>query len=299
MEAPEFPDVTTDVSATLKKISDEIQKLGDGLSMPTPSTSGQFSLENLLKALAETVQKVAETVAAVIKIVEDIAAACGNALTDAIKVGLWFINTALYSLYRNFRLVLVLNAYATPYNDEILSSIILREDLGGNLEAKEFWSISKNAANNATNYPLEEDPNARKRWASPKFIPFKIPGTKQELPGVFVAPYACNDTPDAFFDKPSVSQKPDEMFSDTAPQRQTPTKDGFTCTKRNFGNAIDNCVNLIKKYHDGKLILPDFDLDGDRGYAWPNWDTDMVLDPYDSANSVSDGQVTVRCTYPS
>ena len=44
-----------------------------------------------------------------------------------------------------------------------------------------------------------------------------------------------------------------------------------------FGDAVSNAVQLIA---DGGLKLPDYNLDGDRGYGWLAWDAVAGSNPF-------------------
>jgi hypothetical protein len=40
---------------------------------------------------------------------------------------------------------------------------------------------------------------------------------------------------------------------------------------------MDNCKFAILHWLDPAFELPDYNLDGDRGYAWPCWDVEEMV----------------------
>jgi len=94
-------------------------------------------------------------------------------------------------------------------------------------------------------------------------------------------------TPDVFLD-PGLG--PNNMFLASGPQQAivpVPDPPSIAIVPKNFGGAVANSVKGIElaeggfqpELEDGVLkdtLFPDYNLDGDRSYAWPCWD---VTDP--------------------
>lgn len=115
----------------------------------------------------------------------------------------------------------------------------------------------------------------RLKFASP-YVPFTVPSAPAEQPSLdFVAPYmptAAGGTvpPDAFIDAPL---GPDDMF-DPATGPQAELANGIQSVAKDFGGAIANSKRAIDAGAGGTAVYPDYNLDGDRGYAWPCWDVE-------------------------
>ena len=109
-----------------------------------------------------------------------------------------------------------------------------------------------------------------------------MPSTPPELPSLnFAAPYAPTGPPgstvppDAFIDAPL---GPDDMFAPTGPQATVfdgaGTPVGIRTDPKDFGGAIANSKRAINDAVAGRPTYPDYNLDGDRAYAWPCWDVE-------------------------
>jgi hypothetical protein len=192
-------------------------------------------------------------------------------VSDGIKYVLYLLNSALFALYRTLRDVLVLQAYSVPYTEQL-------NQLFGTLAASTLWRSAGNGA--AGSYPHEELPIQREFFNS-HFNPAVFPSAKAELPAVgFVAPYGpppgarIPASPDAFLEAP---RGPADMFQPNAPRvaAQIGNIPSFVDTFISFGGAIANSkhgIDLAVASFPGGTMLPDYNLDGDRGYAWPTWD---------------------------
>lgn len=277
VKAPVFPDIEEDVTDVIEKIMKNVREdIGGIPPVPVPNTTGSFSVEDLIDALCDIAQWVAEAAKGIAKAVADIVEGLVEAgetmLSYPAKIGLWLFQSALYALYRYFRSILMMNAYVLPYPDEI--DVRIR-----NVKTRELWvsSVSKEFAGS---YPAQEDPRAKEPWSN--YRPYIRPDmSKMELPGgLFISPYAKGSEarPEAFLEAPI---GPDNMFDKAAPQIQT-TSGGdktFTNMSKNFGGAIANSAKAIRVHANGAgLVLPNYDMDGDRGYAWPGW-IDVNSDP--------------------
>jgi hypothetical protein len=99
------------------------------------------------------------------------------------------------------------------------------------------------------------------------------------LTAPYVPPPGSTLTPDAFLD-PGLG--PDDMFRLSGLQqpvrigiRGGPGTPSIAIAPKNFGGAIANSIRGITLAEGGfpaDTTLPDYNLDGDRSYAWPCWD---------------------------
>lgn len=292
---PAAPDITTDISSTVEQLGKDIQDNLNNLPTPPPiSTSGNVSLESLLDAVASAAEYAAEVAEAVeqavMDFVKDAINLGGTAVTDAIKYALYLLNKALFTLYRQLRDVMVLAANAMPFTDEL-------EVNKGGLNTNSLWRSIGNLGPDM--YPREElvitlangqmiaperefvHPRLAPYPAYAPFIPPTALGAGVEMPAAdLTAPYtptsgATLTIPDDFIDAP----RGDNMFAQSGAQPTAGSTDPrargtFAALPRNFGGAMDNCTFAILNWMDLAFELPDYNLDGDRGYAWPCWDVE-------------------------
>jgi hypothetical protein len=64
------------------------------------------------------------------------------------------------------------------------------------------------------------------------------------------------------------------MFNAQGPE-PSDDRGSFKALRRDFGGAVANsaqAIELAVAGFPGGTSLPDYNLDGDRGYAWPCWD---------------------------
>ena len=285
---PQPPDILGDISAAAQKLIDDLQNnLNSFPPVPNINTSGGFSWDSLWDAIKKIAEWLGETAAAIAKTVfdaiKDAIKLLGTAVADIIKYALYLLNKALFAIYNSFRDVLVYAGYAIPYTKG------LAVDMGGGHNSEMLWK----SPGNIVQYPVEEISKERKMsftTYAPFIPPSEQPESQNPAGGLFfehpnlsiTAPYvpAGNGllTPDVFLDP---AAGPDDMFLSTGPQQKvtgnfthviTPT---ITITPKNFGGAVANSIKGItlaeKGFPDGHM-LPNYNLDGDRSYAWPCWD---------------------------
>lgn len=270
IKAPVFPDIVGDITSVIEQTMQNVANdIGGIPPFPVPNTSGSFSLEDLIKAVAAIVQWTAEVVEGVAKALVDIVQGIGNtievAVTDGIKIVLWLLNSALFAMYRYFRDILVLNAYSSPFTDELIAQI-------GPVNATDLWISKGNLPDDS--YPAEENPKARQTLGN-SYRPYDAPAivNVMEMPPVLLtAPYGSGSRPEAFLEAPAPVGT-GSMFRDDALQTAVEEAETFTDTSKEFGGAIQNSANAIRDFEEkgSDIILPNFDMDGDRGYAWPGW----------------------------
>lgn len=217
---------------------------------------------------------------AVFDFLKDLAMLGAVVVADEIKYGLYLVESGLFAFYRAFRLVLVLNAYAAPFTDEIALELI-----PGLFNTSDLWRSQGNPP--PGQYPIEEvaaETSAFTPLPWKRYFPFQPPasqnGAQVEQPAVeWVAPYRPGSDggtwPDDFIEGDA---GPQNMFRPHAPQQPQPgAPNTFSDNHLNFGAALANClraINLAEAGFSADAMLPNYNLDGDRGYAWPCWDVE-------------------------
>jgi hypothetical protein len=284
IQEPQAPNITGDISAAVQQLFNDIASdLGSVPPFPVPSTDGSFSWDSLwdaIKNIADWFGQAAEAVGkAIFDFIKDSINLVGTTLSEPIKFALFLLNKFLFSIYRQFRDVLMLAAYSVPFTDQLSINI------GGPFNTSALWRSMGDPTFGL--YPSEEI-DAERQFVLSTYAPFRPPRTitkNVERPPIgLAAPYKPKNIdlgsvrfvlptlPDDFIDAPL---GPDDMFQENGPE---PVLDGGPNTPpRNFGGAIANSIRGIQlamsNFPRGSM-LPDYNLDGDRGYAWPTWDPD-------------------------
>jgi hypothetical protein len=287
---PMPPDILGDISAAVDKLITDLQNdLNSFPPFPNINTSGSFSWDSLWDAIKKIAKWIGDTAAAVAKTVfdaiKDAINIAGTAVSDLIKYALYLLNKALFAIYNAFRDVLVYAGYAIPFIKG------LDVDMGGGHRSELLWK----SQGNIREYPVEEIEKERAKIFT-SYAPFVPPSEQADsqnpLGGIFfehpnliiTAPYTMVGgkllTPDVFLDPPA---GPDDMFLKTGPQEASqPNKEAkptIDIKPKNFGGAVANSIKGIKLAEAGfpdDHLLPNYNLDGDRSYAWPCWD---ITDP--------------------
>jgi hypothetical protein len=279
---PEFPDIVADVWKAMKKVLDDLR---NDLSAITPpptisiNPSNNFSFEDLWKSILDWVKWAAETAVkvgrAAFDFVKNAIAVGGTILVDSVKIGLYFVKKALFDIYKAFRHFLVRAGYAMPFTDELV------HDLGWGINGKSVWITQEGFG-----FPLEELPELERErlhshyppWVHPAFLPEMSPPNSvlHEDPETWVSPYPGQMKPDVFI---SSALGLREMLSTDGPLDfgELPIPGTVFNPPSDFGGAIGNCEVAFQTVSEaqskGSLpLFPDYNLDGDRGYAWPCWD---------------------------
>jgi hypothetical protein len=269
VKPPRALDIPGLLKSDIEQLINAIAQSLSSLPSPTPPSAGGagLSLDALwedIKAAVSYAAAVAEAIVdTVASFVKDALRTANDLLTAPVKFALSLLDAALYSLYRSFRDTLVLAAYAVPFTEELNMSI-------GSLSASTLWNSPGNPP--ANTYPAEEEHEEQKPVAS-SYAPFVRPTREPELPVIqFVAPYTSGP-PDQFIDG-SGREPFAEMFSAEGPRKEEPGG-GFVDGPLDLGPAMLNCIKALGTFRAGgatALTLPDYNLDGDRGYAWPCWE---------------------------
>lgn len=311
VKEPEFPDILADVWNKVQDLVDHvIQNLGNVPPLPSPGISlgGGFSLDDIWNAIKDYTKWAIDAAIALGKaafdFIRDAIAVGGALLLDCIRAGLYLIRKALFDLYKHFRFVLVRFGYAVPFTDEIY------DEVAGGVQGSSLWTTPN--SDGLAPFPVEELPTLERKKVSSSYAPWVFPTYLTEMrephralyerPLTWVGPYGGHEPPDAFIDRPLGLRV---MLSAAGPmQINDVVKPGERFQiPDDFGGAIANCEVAFRKVRDAiasgaipEEILPDYNLDGDRGYAWPCWNLSEA--PGESANpellSPIDGQeVTV------
>ncbi len=299
IKEPQFPNIASDISQALQRfLNDLLNNLQNLLRPPSiPSLDGSFSWDALWDAIVNAVEYVANFLLAlaqtIFTAIKDLIRAGVTAVNDVIRMLFYFLNVGLFSLYRHLRLTLVLNACTVPMTEDLDVSFG-----GPPFETSRLWQSVGNLP--PGQYPVEQIPSEEDYILS-GYRPFRPPNSDTNLveqpPAPLTAPFGPppgqefgSAFPDAFTDGPL---GPDDMFQPGSPEPAA-TVDGlasFDSQPRNFGSVMANCAEAIRRAEGGSppLFLPDYNLDGDRGWAWPTWDVNpMPTDPNPQAGNVPD-----------
>jgi Zinc dependent phospholipase C len=283
VKEPEFPDIGEDVWNAIKQMLD---KVGQDLSSITPppgigDSGGSFSFSSLWKSLKHWVEWACDTatklVDAAFDLLKGILNAAGTLIVDLVKAALYLIKKGLYELYKAFRFFLVRTAYAMPFTSE------LNDTIAGSVMAASLWNTprTRQAA-----YPIEEVPHPERDKFLSSYAPWMFPtampevqalgANVAELPLTWPGPYAVAASAEAFTDRPPGKRK---LLDPSGPIDLKNPPNPVEGTS-DFGGAMVNCREAFQKVatmiEKGQPLpptfFPDYNLDGDRGYAWPCWD---------------------------
>ena len=297
---PDTPDVGAVVDQWLQKVTDDL-----GMIPPPPSPAGGGSpsldaLWNSIKGELSWLGKVAE---ATLKALDDFFKGLfetGKAIVADIALpGLYVLDSVLYSAYHTLRMAVVMSGYAGPFTEDLTA-------VWEGLDLTTLWNSG--SAQISPLYPLEPVVSQRDiiidrtRQFSP-YRPYFKPSTMApvnvEAPAtLFPAQVLAWTMPEDMLDSPVAAV--DDMFSKDgpAPMPVVPPAvlkpDGsvltnletFDGSQRYFGSILANCERaltfavpyLLGTPYPKGVMLPDYNLDADRGYAWPCWDVDWAYD---------------------
>lgn len=303
IQAPQAPTIGIGESAAevwhivkrlLKDILDEVLDITSRLGTIAVNIA-EGDLVGAIGAAAELV--VGAIAKASLKAFEQLASLVGDVLevvTYPVRFALYIINTCLFALYRSIRDCLVVNAYAIPFTEELFAS----------RGQKDFTTLWQSPGGRIQEYPIEELTETRgsslhapqRDMTASSYSPIVGPGfasnRKVEKPRISDSfpsafPYADGALPNAFID---AGRGHDDMFHEDGPVGPLDMPPSDPRWERNFGGAVQNCRRAIQIVtHDFDKLdplnlpidfaFPDYNLDGDRGYAWPCWDTNPSVAP--------------------
>ena len=298
MRKPIIPDITGDLGAILDQMWKNITRDLSSVPPPpppSPASSGSFSLEALWDAVKAELSWLGQVADAALHALGDLIGgliqAGVTAAADTIKAGLYLINLILYKIYHSLRMTLVLSGYSGPFTEDLTAT-------WGPLDLSTLWNTSSQQSN--LRYPIEpvlsqRDPTANQTHPfspyRPYFKPSDMAPVNVETPATsFPAQVLAWTTPEDMLDSPVAGT--DDMFSAAgpAPAATFPlpntiiSLETFDGSQRYFGSIMANCEAALKfavPYLSGTpypkgVVLPDYNLDSDRGYAWPCWDVDWT-----------------------
>ena len=297
---PPMPPMTHDPGAVLDQMWKDITS---DLSMvpPPPSVAGgggSFSWDALWNAIKAELKWLGQVAEAALKALGDLVRGLiktGAAIAaDIIEPGLYLLNSILYSAYHSLRMALVMSGYAGPFTEDLTAT-------WAGLDLTTLWNTG--SATSSPRYPLEPMVSQRDLFSDsshpfspyrPYFQPSTMAPVNVELPATtFPAEVLAWSMPEDMLDSNVVMT--DDMFSRKGPAPRAmvsvPNPDGTTLTlgsfdgsKRYFGSIMANCERALTfavPYLQGHpypkgVVLPDYNMDSDRGYAWPCWDVDWA-----------------------
>ena len=299
VDKPQPPDIAGDLQSILKKMVADIKKDIGSIPPPPSEGGGSFSLDALAKAIKDYIGWLGQVAVAAGKVLGDLIAGLiqtGVTLAaDTIKAGLYLLNTVLYSIYHSLRMILVMSAYSVPFNEDLMGK-------WGPLDLTTLWNSSYDGS--PQRYPIEPIVTERDFGSDaihpyspyrPYFRPSTLAPVNVETPATSFHPEILKwSTPDDVLFKGSPGI--DNMFSAAGPAPATKVPlmnpdntskltdlETFDGSKRYFGTIFENCsfaftfaipYILGAPYPEG-TTLPDYNLDSDRGFAWPCWDVDF------------------------
>jgi hypothetical protein len=310
VKEPEFPDIAEDVWNAIKAMLDNIAQ--DLASITPPPhigrVGGSFSLSSLWESLKRWVEWACDTAAALaqaaLDLLKGVISAAGALVVDLVKALLYLIKKGLFELYKAIRFYLVRASYAMPFTDELDSTI------AGWVSAKSLWTVPRRPSGM---FPFEEVPDPERTQVFSSYAPWISPEllsqlqafspNMMELPVSWPGPYQTMDNPDALLDRPlgALDLRQDGP-RDVSANVDAPMKDKAG-NDADFGGAIENCRKIFTDVdaalQQGDLppnFFPDFNLDGDRGYAWPCWDLAKPptgLDPTSASHPLTVSATTI------
>jgi Zinc dependent phospholipase C len=334
VDRPQPPNILGDLESILASMWNSItQDLGS--IPPPPTVGGSLTLEGIWDAVKQYVQWLGQVAVAAVEALGDLVAGlieAGTAVAlDTIRAALFLLNSLLYSIYHSVRMTLVMSAYGVPFIEDLTA-------MWGPLDLTTLWTLFDQ---DDPRYPIEPVVSERDATSDsthpfspykPYFKPRELAPVNVESPGItFNERLKTWRTPIDMLESPGAV--PGNMFSAEGPAPKAtvplPNPGGktnlteletFDGSQRYFGGVIANCITALQfavpylcdaPYPEG-TVLPDYNLDGDRGYAWPCWDVDWTYqnpvapfpwngaDPYplDTAARIADGSLNWGTTAP-
>lgn len=228
---------------------------------------------NLLSILAAIAAFIANTLLYVAQLAAWIASQVLTPLTYPVRYALYLIQLGLYEAYRAFRWALALSGWAYPDPDHLSNPI-----------AQQFINPQ---AQTTTDRPRREFPPEKQNS-----IGFPMSGLEPQ--GLISAPYSfgSRNYPWTFIEAaPSDPGMEKALAHADTPQqtidivaRAMPVFQRLKVTPPLLGNAMDFYMRRageIAADNGGPnaMLLPDWNLDGDRGYAFKCWKLGSQLEP--------------------
>lgn len=236
---------------------------GGGSGGAGGSSGGSFSLSKLLEAIWDFVRDALEYAG---ELALWLVSQVTTPLTYPIRYALYLLQLALYEAYRHFRWGLAISGWVFPEPDEL-----------GNVFAQQFINPAVATFAQVMARPLQEYPPENERCIA-------FPGSALEPMSWAAGPYARHpqNYPFWFIEREPLNPE----FELAAANATSPnvTRDlalslrsaGSQSYAGSLGNAVDAYLRRAAEIAaDGggsrRLLLPDWNLDGDRGYAAKCW----------------------------
>jgi len=197
-------------------------------------------------------------------------------VTEALATLKWFIyqiRKAIYEIYDNLRFILVLGAYIFPEPQDLL-----KNPWGKALLNTKFAHLTGGATADFFQYPRSQEAHVAVGTTEHHLV---YPATVREKEHAEPAPIPFHGVfPEAFISQvwpydPVIEALYDCETPYGGSLKATHVVDQRTWKTPQFGNAIDFTARLITQRLDD---LPNFNLDGDRGYGWKTWDSPDITD---------------------
>ncbi|HEV8362431.1 MAG TPA: zinc dependent phospholipase C family protein [Gemmatimonadaceae bacterium] len=237
---------------------------GGGSGGSGGSGGGSFSLSKLLEAIWDYVRDMLEYAA---ELALWLVSQVTTPLTYPVRYALYLLQLALYEAYRHFRWGLAISGWIFPEPDELANAM-----------AQQFINPSASKFDDVLTRPLQENPPEQDKCAF-------FPNSPLEPNAWAAGPYCRHPMNYPYW---FIELEPTDLqFEQGATNAATPngTKDfvnsrlrsiGTRAYTGSLGNAIDFYMRRAAEIDadggdSGKLVLPDWNLDGDRGYAAKCW----------------------------
>jgi hypothetical protein len=256
-------------SATVSLVSDYVNGMP---SFPggSGSPSGGFSVFGIFAAIAAFVKWLVDTLIYTLEwIITHAVDILALPFTEAIALLKWLIyqvQKGVWEIYDNLRFMLVLGGYLFPEQRDLA-----KFPWGLAFINTSFANLTGGPTPNFLNYPRKQESHG---IGGPMEHHLFYPGVIQEMLHAEPAPqpfFGVN--PEAFISQghgydPSI----EDLYQCVEPygpdRRYTHFVDSNSWHTGQLGSALWFCARLISRRLDK---LPNFNLDGDRGYGWKTW----------------------------
>jgi hypothetical protein len=243
-------------------------------SFPGPSgPGGSFSIVDIFAALFAFAEWVAETIAYVTEWAVEHAAEIVKLpiteATDFLKWVLYHVQKGIFELFDKLRFGLALGGYLFPEPRDLA-----KWPWGQALVNSSFAHLTGGPAASFTEYPLKQENHGPVGTTEHHLV---YPDTWEEGPGTESAPLPFHGAfPPVFISQehpydPAIKDLYDCKRPYGNDNSATHFVDSQTWSTAQFGSAMSFSARLIAEQIEE---LPNFNLDGDRGYGWKTWRAD-------------------------
>lgn len=250
---------------------------GGGYGGTGGSSGGSFSLSKLLESIWDFVLDALEYAG---ELALWLVSQVTTPLTYPIRYALYLLQLALYEAYRHFRWGMAISGWVFPEPDEL-----------GNALAQQFINPSVSTFAQVMTRPLQEWPPEQERCVF-------FPGSAIEPQSWAGGPYCRHPQNYPYWFIELEPSNPDFERAAADARRPDDTRGLVTSLRSigtksyagSLGNAIDFYLRRASEIADagggaGQLLLPDWNLDGDRGYASKCWD--LIEPPSTAPNDLA------------